>query len=376
MKLKDLGITNEFLNELKIRGWDYAVDSIVITAKRKKWGDDDKESTPVIYANKAFEEMTGYKYEEIVGKDPRFLQGELTDPKVVEKIREALEKNEVFHGETYNYKKDGTPFIISWHIEPIWDQKNEVIAYLAIQRDLTHIRNLERQEKELQNFKENFVHMSSHQIRTPLSAIRWNIESLIEEEKKDDVKKELSENLALVEKITQRLKTILTAIDLTTAQNIKKTEVADDTSVKEIFETISGSTKYLQSEREIECIFSEEDFKFKTDKNILESVLQSILVNALVYSNTGSVVNVSCKKVEGFIEFSIKDSGMGLSKEDMEILWTSFSRGKESEKQFPDGIGSELFIAKNNIERIGGKIVAESEGRNKGAVFTLIIPVV
>jgi PAS domain S-box-containing protein len=162
MKLKDLGITNEFLNELKIRGWDYAVDSIVITAKRKKWSDDDKESTPIIYANKAFEEMTGYKYEEIVGKDPRFLQGELTDPKVVEKIREALEENEVFHGETYNYKKDGTPFIISWHIEPIWDQKNEVIAYLAIQRDLTHIRNLERQEKELQNFKENFVHMSSN----------------------------------------------------------------------------------------------------------------------------------------------------------------------------------------------------------------------
>jgi PAS domain S-box-containing protein len=87
----------------------------------------------VIYANKAFQKLTGYDPSEIIGQTPRILQGVGTDKKVIERLAVALKSGTDFEGKAINYKKDGTPFIMYWRVLPIKVGK-KIEAWVAIQR--------------------------------------------------------------------------------------------------------------------------------------------------------------------------------------------------------------------------------------------------
>ena len=101
-------------------------DSVLIT--------DASEEGKIIYANRSFQNLTGYDPSEIIGKTPRILQGPGTDPKVIERLSDALKSDREFEGKAINYKNDGTPFIMYWRVLPIKvDQKTT--AWVAIQRE-------------------------------------------------------------------------------------------------------------------------------------------------------------------------------------------------------------------------------------------------
>jgi len=87
-----------------------------------------------LYVNPAFTELTGYSYDEIVGKDPGILQGPNTDRKLLGQLREKLESGEVFHGKTVNYRKDRSEFIMEWKVYPINNSENQTTHFLAVQR--------------------------------------------------------------------------------------------------------------------------------------------------------------------------------------------------------------------------------------------------
>ncbi|MGE7414945.1 PAS domain-containing protein [Methylobacterium tarhaniae] len=92
---------------------------------------------PVIeYVNPAFCRMTGYSAQEAVGKTPRMLQGPLTDRAVMDRLRSALETREAFQGTAINYRKDGTPYLLHWHITPMRNQAGELTHWIALQREI------------------------------------------------------------------------------------------------------------------------------------------------------------------------------------------------------------------------------------------------
>jgi PAS domain S-box-containing protein len=91
----------------------------------------------IIYVNKAFEKMTGWSREEVLGKNPRFLQGPNTDRSIFSNLRDVINKGEVWEGQTINYKKDGTEFYMEWSIAPVFDENGVVHNLLAVQRDIT-----------------------------------------------------------------------------------------------------------------------------------------------------------------------------------------------------------------------------------------------
>jgi len=101
-------------------------DSILIT--------DASKEGKIIYANKAFKKLTGHDPVEVLGKTPRILQGAGTDPKVTDRLRDALKTGGKFEGKAINYKKDGTPFIMFWRVLPIKVGRN-IEAWIAIQRE-------------------------------------------------------------------------------------------------------------------------------------------------------------------------------------------------------------------------------------------------
>ncbi|MDO8845300.1 PAS domain-containing protein [Methylicorpusculum sp.] len=111
--------------------------------------DPDLEDAPIVYANKAFERLTGYTQEDIIGHNCRFLQGEDRDQEARFQIAEAMNKHEAIEVTLRNYKKDGTLFHNRLKITPLFDKKNRVIYYLGVQYDITEQVNATNEIKEL-----------------------------------------------------------------------------------------------------------------------------------------------------------------------------------------------------------------------------------
>lgn len=101
---------------------------------------------PIVFANRAFRELTGYEQHEVVGRNCRFLQGPDTDPNEVAKIRKALETEDVTVVELLNYRKNGETFWNALHIGPIYNQKGELIYFFGSQWDVSDVRAARAEE--------------------------------------------------------------------------------------------------------------------------------------------------------------------------------------------------------------------------------------
>lgn len=135
---KDTGIIPQVLTAIL----DECVNGVTLA-------DPDLEDCPIIYANKAFERLTGYDQDEIIGLNCRFLQGEDRDQDARFKIKEGMEKHEVIEVTLRNFKKDGTLFHNHLKITPLLDRKDRVLYYLGVQYDITYQVNAESEINRL-----------------------------------------------------------------------------------------------------------------------------------------------------------------------------------------------------------------------------------
>jgi PAS domain S-box-containing protein len=135
---KDSGIIPQVLSAIL----DECVNGVTLT-------DPDLEDAPIIYANKAFERLTGYAQEEIIGHNCRFLQGEDREQEGRYQIREAMKNNAGAEVTLRNYRKDGTLFFNHLKIVPLFDKKKRVLYYLGVQYDITDKVNAQNEIKSL-----------------------------------------------------------------------------------------------------------------------------------------------------------------------------------------------------------------------------------
>jgi len=100
------------------------------------------------YVNPGFTALFGYQPSEVIGKTPSLFQGPKTDERVLKSLDHKLKTNQTFSGETINYRKDGSEFVLQWEIYPLKNDEGVVTHYLTVQRDVTEQRNVEEQLKE------------------------------------------------------------------------------------------------------------------------------------------------------------------------------------------------------------------------------------
>jgi len=117
-----------------------AVESILVTE-----ADLESPGPTIVYANPAFERMTGWSKEEIVGQSPRILQGPKTDRSIFNDLKRRLRHGETWEAQTVNYRKDGQEFVMEWSIAPIHGDDGVIYQYVAVQRDVTERIETERE---------------------------------------------------------------------------------------------------------------------------------------------------------------------------------------------------------------------------------------
>jgi signal transduction histidine kinase len=110
------------------------------------------------------------------------------------------------------------------------------------------------------------------------------------------------------------------------------------------------------------------------DENKIQQVIMNFSDNALYYSKENSTIKVSLRVVDGQVEFTVKDSGIGVPADQQAQLFNKFFRATNARKQRPDGTGVGLFLAKKVIDDHGGKVMFESK-ENKGSMFGFQLPI-
>ena len=128
------------MHRLTTKQWHFLFENVVNQADDGILIVDAREKhLPILFSNNGFYKITGYKSNEIIGENPRFLQGAETDKNTIKKIRDLIKNNRSGNVFILNYKKDGSTFWNNFSIFPIKDNSDNVVYWVGVERDITPI---------------------------------------------------------------------------------------------------------------------------------------------------------------------------------------------------------------------------------------------
>jgi|GEM_PF-235978 len=222
--------------------------------------------------------------------------------------------------------------------------------------------------------KYEFMTTVTHKFRTPLTHIKWAAENLVHSQTDEDRKIQLeyiqSANAKLVE-LTSLLMNVSETENTTYTYDIKRTDVSL---------VVAEAVSSLQNEIRGKNITIEQHLPpgmyAEFDSSRIKFIIQTFVENALHYAPDNTTVSVTTSRNKKDIVCSVRDAGIGIPKEEVPLLFSKFYRGKQAKLADTEGMGIGLFVAKQIITRHKGNIWAESEGLNKGSVFSFSLPAV
>ena len=236
--------------------------------------------------------------------------------------------------------------------------------------------------KKLDEAKSEFISIASHQLRTPLSAIKGYI-SMIIEGTYGTLLEKIIEPLKKVYQANERLiKLVNDLLNLSRIESGKIELLKEKVSIEGLISNaidilkldVENKNLYLKFEKPEKSIP-----KLIVDKEKIGQAIINIVDNAIRYTEKGGItIKISEKKEKenkDKIIIKVKDTGLGMEKKDIKDLFESFSRGTAGAKHWTEGAGLGLYIAKKFIELHNGRVWAESPGINKGSTFSIELPI-
>lgn len=232
--------------------------------------------------------------------------------------------------------------------------------------------------RELDKLKSDFISVAAHQLRTPLSGVKWVLKLLLDGDlgaTNDDQKGMLKRGYETNEKMIQLVNDLLNVSRIENGKFGYKFEKNDFTK---LLNTLIENTVLSSKERNIEVRLENRagvipEFLFDPEKLLI--ALQNIVDNSMKYTLPGGKVTIVVERQGDYIEVKVTDTGVGIPKADIAKLFSKFFRAANVIHLQTDGSGLGLFIVKSIIMRHGGQIWVDSvEG--KGTTFTVVVPVV
>ena len=231
--------------------------------------------------------------------------------------------------------------------------------------------------KVLDKAKSEFISMASHQLRTPLTAIKGYISMLLEgsygdlpEESKEKMKNVFISNERLIKIVNDLLN--ISKIELG-KMDIEKKPI----QVEETIDSVYQEMKPQAEKKNLKLVWQRPEKllpRVEADELKIRQVVSNLIDNALRYTREGEI-EIKSKKTNSAIQISIRDTGEGLTKKEEKWIFEGFTRGKVGIARWIEGAGLGLYVAKKYIELHQGKIWAVSPGKGKGSAFYVELPI-
>ncbi len=334
------------------------------------------------YVNDSFRKITGYTMQEVLNKNPRFLQSGRTPKKVYKKLWKTLLKGETWRGELINRRKNGEIYYEYAVITPIKDDRGNIIRYIGLKEDITPRKKLESElrvakekAEEANRLKSAFLANISHELRTPLNGILGFSELILE---MNDVET-IREMSSYINESGQRLLRTLDMIIAISRLDSETYEIKNERiDVIAIFRNVFEKKKAEAERKKLKFFFHStiESVEITGDKNVVSGALEEIVDNAIKFTNEGTVwLEAGKTRLHGkpYIYFKVKDTGIGISPKNQKTIFEDFRQASTGYGRKYEGNGLGLSLAKKYVELIGGFLTLQSE-EGKGSEFTIYLP--
>ena len=265
-------------------------------------------------------------------------------------------------------------------------KKDNIVKIVGVIRDITEQKkaeNMIREQieklKEIDQIKSDLIRRASHELKTPLIGVLSSSQYLLE-----SCNEEMSENVIKFVKIIyrggDRLKkltnNLVDAFDIESKGLILKKGKVD---IVKIIKDCANDLIFLLKERQLllknDLIGS---YYIEVDEIRIEQVILNLLSNAIKNTPPNGIIYITLEKYEDFVDIIIRDTGVGFTEDEKELIFKKFGKIERTilDKDVNiEGSGLGLYISKEIVDLHGGKIILESEGRNKGSSFVIKLPI-
>ena len=356
---------------LRDRSINSATNGILIADARQP-------DMPTVYCNAAFEKITGYAAEEVLGQNCRFLQGTDHQQPGLDAIRQAIRQGTEAKAELRNYRKDGNLFWNELYIAPVRDPQGELTHFVGIQTDITQRKH---QEIELANTTrelaqsnaelQQFAYVASHDLQEPLRMVA-SYTQLLGKRYRGKLDQDADEFIGYAVDGATRMQRLIR--DLLEYSRVgAERQSFEETDCELVFQQAMQNLSTSIREHHAEVTHDPLPI-VQASPTHLTQIFQNLIGNALKFQGDAPArIHVGTRALPDGWEFSIRDNGVGIPADQLDRIFSIFQR-LHGQREYP-GTGIGLAICKRIVEKYGGNIRVESEpGKGSTFYFTLTTP--
>jgi PAS domain S-box-containing protein len=324
--------------------------------------------------NREAEEMIGWKLEEVVGKkwyEVAPLQDEygaeiIAEKRATQKV--LLTGKPTYSSVNYYVRKDKTRFAVGTTAAPVVVE-GKTVGVIAVFRDIS-------KEREIDRAKTEFVSLASHQLRTPLSIVKWYAEMLVNGDA-GLLNSEQAQFVRCLYDSNERMIELVNA--LLSISRVESGRIRIDPMETDLGEMVGQLVTELQpkiSVKKLELVQSIHPAlpKIVMDPKLIRQVYLNLLTNAIKYTPEGGSITIIISNDGEKVTSQVSDNGCGIPKEEQKRVFERFFRAPNAAAIDADGTGLGLYLVKAIVESSHGKVWFESE-ENKGSTFWFSLPI-
>jgi PAS domain S-box-containing protein len=332
--------------------------------------------------NKGAERIFGYAAEEVIGKPVTILipEDRLNEESLIlARVRAGVA---IEPYETIRRRKDGTLLNVSLTVSPIKDARGTIIGASKIARDITQRKQAEAENARLYQelrqanaAKDHFIAVLSHELRTPLNPVLMTVADL---ERDETLPPAIREQLKVVRRNVE-LEALLID-DLLDSTRIASGKLQLHRTVVDATELVRRAVAIVEGDAagkgvRIEVATWTEPCPVDVDPARVQQVIWNVVKNAVKFTAANGWVRVSYETgPAGQIRIKVQDNGMGIEPEHLGTIFNAFEQGDAGTGHRFGGLGLGLTISKALVTLHGGSLIAQSEGRGRGATFIIELP--
>ncbi|MFH1598239.1 MAG: ATP-binding protein [Patescibacteria group bacterium] len=323
--------------------------------------------------NPVAEKIIGIKTEKTIGQryDQVFRLTKSTNRRSRRSFVEiVLHSGQIFHSssDTIISKKNGYQIPVDFSAAPVMDVNKKPTGCVIVFRDVRKARAVDRAKSE-------FVSLASHQLKTPLAAVKWNAEMLLAAKGKEFTDKHWK-YLDRVYRGNQRMIQLVNAL-----LNVSRLELGTfsvNPTLVDLKKVIKGVIEDVEPERSAKQLrltvrHQLKTTKLKVDENLIRIIIENLVSNAVKYTPKKGSVRLTTKEDSKGIYLTVADSGYGIPPDQQRNIFTKFHRADNVRELGIQGTGLGLYMVKFILDTVGGDITFSSE-LGKGSTFTVCFP--